>query len=338
MKRRRFSLWVRILCWVMIIGIMAGGVACHTLLDRGVARLTQPNRYELGTDFKKVMDRPAIWGLQVQRFEASGHDGYQVPILRVVADESLRGLDAMKSALKTRGLLQPIPESRTKKTPSHRGTIVMLHGFNSRKEHLLGISRWFVAAGYQCLLHDSRGHGDATVSQASFGQKEATDVKTVLQEAERRFGDLGPVGIYGYSMGGGVALQSLPLVPRIKAAVTVSAFADLRSVLTHQTKQHYRGTLYPMLPLLRQRVKSQAHFDPYSIRPDLAVQQVSTPILLIHGRQDQVVPFSQAEKLHHILGPNRSRLLPQTGDHAQVMTKGGPALCVEVVAFFNERL
>ncbi len=94
---------------------------------------------------------------------------------------------------------------------------------------------------------------------------------------------LGSVGLYGYSMGGAVALQSLPDLPEIKAAVTLAAFAELRGVMQHQSASQFHGVLRPLLPWLRHRVEQKANFDPFTISPLTAVTSTQTPIFSFMG-------------------------------------------------------
>lgn len=98
-------------------------------------------------------------------------------------------------------------------------------------------------------------------------------------------------------MGAAVALQSLPELPRVKAAVLLAPFADLGQVMSHQASQHYHGAMKPLLPWIRSNVRSTAGFDPRRIRPVEAVKDTRARMLFIHGGNDRVIPPDHSARL-----------------------------------------
>jgi alpha-beta hydrolase superfamily lysophospholipase len=205
---------------------------------------------------------------------------------------------------------------------------------------MLGICRWLVAAGFQCVVHDSRGHGEAAANYATFGAREVADLGAVLKTARAAAGGrFEPIGIYGYSMGGAIALQSLPDHPEIKAAVTAATFADLQNVLYHQAGMRYHGALKPLMPAVRWSVESKAGFDPFEIRPVEAVKKAQTPLMLIHGEHDTVVPVAHSQRLAQACGKERCVCRMVNGAaHGNVISKGGETLMLEMVQFYMRHL
>jgi len=179
-----------------------------------------------------------------------------------------------------------------------RGTAYLFHGFGNNKEQTLPVAKRLADAGFRCIAWDSRGHGQSGGERASYGMREVDDALRVVKEARKR--DERPRGeevVWGYSMGAAVALQTLPELPRVKAAVLLAPFADLGQVLSHQASQHYHGAMKPLLPWVRSNVRSTAGFDPRKIKPVDAVKDTRARLLFIHGGGDRVIPPDHSARL-----------------------------------------
>jgi alpha-beta hydrolase superfamily lysophospholipase len=179
-----------------------------------------------------------------------------------------------------------------------RGTAYLFHGFGNHKESMLPVAKRLADKGFRCIAWDSRGHGRSGGERASYGMREVDDALRVIKEARKR--DRRPRGeevIWGYSMGASVALQTLPELPRVKAAVLLAPFSDLGQVLSHQASQHYHGAMKPLLPWVRSNVRSTAGFDPRKIKPVDAVKDTRARLLFIHGGSDRVIPPDHSARL-----------------------------------------
>lgn len=178
-----------------------------------------------------------------------------------------------------------------------RGTVVLLHGSSSCKESLLGPAAQLADHGYNAILYDSRAHGESGGKFATYGFYEKEDFSRVLDEAGRRFGDLGPTMVFGSSYGAAVALQAMARDPRVCCGVLECPFADLRETIRHH------GWLWLRLPawvsdLSLNRAGQLARFDPDAVRPERdAARLAGRPVLLIHGTADPRIPIACGERI-----------------------------------------
>ena len=172
-----------------------------------------------------------------------------------------------------------------------RGMVVHFHGNAERIEswaHLL--SPWR-RAGYWVLLPEYRGYGQAAgrPSQAALVE----DAAAFVAEARSRIGASDGLLVYhGRSLGGAVAAQvSLHETP--SAVVLESTFTRLADLAR---------------PMLVPPVMLRDGYD--SLR---ALQGADVPLLLLHGRSDEIIPFRHAERLSAALP--RARLVPMACGH-----------------------
>jgi pimeloyl-ACP methyl ester carboxylesterase len=107
-------------------------------------------------------------------------------------------------------------------------TVVLLHGGGQTRYSWSGAMRALLAAGYQVINYDARGHGESGWSadgRYTF-QIRAGDLRTVLAHVN------GPVALVGASMGGITAIQAISegLRPAALVLVDIVLRPELRGV------------------------------------------------------------------------------------------------------------
>ncbi|MDB6077368.1 MAG: peptidase [Akkermansiaceae bacterium] len=263
--------------------------------------LTIPNRAVDGAHWEKEA------GVHPQRFTVVASDGIQLSCLILEANPAVK----------------------------KRGTAYLFHGLGNSKEQMLPTARRLSDAGFRCVAWDSRGHGKSGGVRISYGIREVDDARRVIAEGRKRdHGRRGTEVIWAYSMGTAVALQTLPYLPEVKAAVLLAPIADLGGVIRYQASANYHGSLTPLLPLVRADIRSTAGFDPNQVRPVDALRLTKCKLLLVHGGQDRVIPPSQSQKLLDASAPGQSRRVLIPGFlHHQVMWELPEKTQAEAVQF-----
>lgn len=188
--------------------------------------------------------------------------------------------------------------------PPPKGVVVVLHGLRGGKERRFEstVSDLFTTAGYRVIQPDLRGHGRSTGDRLGYGVFEAGDLSAVLDDAEGRGllagadGRRLPVGAFGVSMGGAVAVQWAARDARVGAVVAVSPFASMRAAVGDFGRAVMgRGAwvLTWQLGPVVERAGRLAGFDPADADAVSAARQAAArgvPILVIHGSDDAHVP------------------------------------------------
>ena len=217
-----------------------------------------------------------------------------------------------------------------------RGTVVLLHGHGSCKEAMLGLARLFAEHGYQSLVYDSRACGESGGVFCTFGFYERRDLARFVDAAENRFGSLGPLAVFGNSMGGAVALQAMAEQPRVRCGVVESSFATLREII-HDYMEHYSGVPFFFVSnLALGRAEQLAHFSADAVNPEVAAARLRQPVLLAHGTADHWIAFRYGERISHRLTASGSLWHPVPGaDHADLWKIGGDEYKALVLDFLD---
>jgi pimeloyl-ACP methyl ester carboxylesterase len=190
-------------------------------------------------------------------------------------------------------------------------TVILLHGHTDNRAGMLGNADLLLRHGYSVLLPDARAHGTSGGDLATYGVREADDIRRWfdwIQQAE----DPRCIDGLGESMGAALLLQSLRTTPGFCAVVAESSFASFREASydrlgekIHAGSWAGRTVLRPAVEagLLYARWKYGVDFEQAS--PEDAVASSRVPVLLIHGRKDSNLPPRNSEI---ILARNRKRI------------------------------
>jgi fermentation-respiration switch protein FrsA (DUF1100 family) len=178
--------------------------------------------------------------------------------------------------------------------------VVLVHGLEGSKsgQHILQTASVYSQAGYGVLMFDLRGHGESEGKRTTVGYQEVRDIRGALSWLEERGFEPNEVVLHGWSMGGATVLRSAPETG-VAAVVEESGYADLPLLLWDRLPES-SGLPSIFNPGIFLMAKLFLDFDPWAVKPgedatELAEEGV--PLLIIHSRDDEVVPFEQAEML-----------------------------------------
>ena len=206
-------------------------------------------------------------------------------------------------------------------------TLIFLHGFSESRLAGLSYVNIYLNAGYNLLLVDSRAHGDSGGESVTWGVYEKYDVDQWVDWLRYRY-PAGIIGMHGISMGAATALLHAGLNEsnkRVAFYIADSAYSDLVSLLTDQMNQRLRlpGNIPPqfLLPYANAVAFLRSRFNFGDAAPLRVVQQVTTPVLYIHGEADRLVPASMSQQLFSATkGQRQIQLFPRADHVSSIFT------------------
>jgi pimeloyl-ACP methyl ester carboxylesterase len=199
-----------------------------------------------------------------------------------------------------------------------KGTILVLHGYRASMRWISGMGRGFAKAGYRVVLVESRGHGRSSGDYITYGVIESRDAGQVIDFLKREGLIAGRLGVWGISMGAATAIQLASRDSRPETVVAVAPYTSMRQVVPGVVR-----LLMPIYGWLASEETIRGHVDAAGEKADFnpddadtlaAVQNVTIPTLILHGKNDWVVPPEHGRELHEA-NPRHTRLLeiPWTG-------------------------
>lgn len=195
--------------------------------------------------------------------------------------------------------------------------ILLLHGNAGHVGARLPLARGFVARGISVFLLEYRGYGgnpgrptlEGTVRDARAGLDHLSSVV-----GSRR------IVVFGRSVGGAIGMQALE--NRQVAGVMLEA--------TFTSLEEIARSVYPVLPGFVFR-RLRGHLD---TRTALAEQD--RPVLVIHGREDRIVPLAMGRELYRAAREPKEWYAVDGAGHNDPFAVAGDAYFDRLVAFVRE--
>lgn len=197
------------------------------------------------------------------------------------------------------------------------GVMLFLHGNAGNISHRLASLEIFNRLGLSTLIIDYRGYGDSQGEPSEQGTYNDAETAWNYLTLERDI-DASKIIIFGRSLGGAVGAW---LGARVEPAGVIleSVFVSLESL----AKQYY-----PYMPidlLLRSRYPTREY-----------IAAINAPILLIHSREDELIPFHHAQQLQQA-GHKNVELRAIQGGHDDGFVLSGQEH-IEIIRQFKERV
>lgn len=219
-----------------------------------------------------------------------------------------------------------------------RSVVIFVHGIGGKKEHFMGMADWLANQGFASVVFDGRAHGQSGGRYCTFGYKEKQDIQVIVNWVRERLPEV-KIGIWGNSLGGAIALQSLAIEPHLSFGIVQSTFADLEQVVFDYRNRILQG--FGSRSISNRALRRAgwiAGFDPGSVRPAQAARQLEQPILLIHGEQDRNISVDNGQQIFQALPSSNKHFIRVPGaDHFDVFDKGGPGLHDELMYFLAQQ-
>lgn len=182
---------------------------------------------------------------------------------------------------------------KTRQAP--RRTLLFFHGNAGNISHRLDSLRIFAELGLDIFIFDYRGYGRSGGSPSEEGTYRDATAAWHWLTRERGLGP-GQVVLFGRSLGAAVALE---LAGRTNPAglIVESAFTSVPDL---------GAELYPFIPV---RLLSRYRYDNLG-----RIASVRVPVLVVHSRGDEIVPFRHGQALY-AAAPGAKQFLELQGGH-----------------------
>ncbi|HEC17662.1 MAG TPA: alpha/beta hydrolase [Sedimenticola sp.] len=159
-----------------------------------------------------------------------------------------------------------------------RGTLLFFHGNAGNISHRLDSVGLFHRLGLNVLIFDYRGYGRSSGKPSEAGLYRDAEAAWRYLTGERAT-PADEIVLFGRSLGGAVAVW---LAGRVRPAglIVESSFTSVPDM---------GAEIYPWLPV---RLLARNRFDSRA-----RIGGVKVPVLIIHSRQDEIIPFRHGRRL-----------------------------------------
>jgi fermentation-respiration switch protein FrsA (DUF1100 family) len=198
---------------------------------------------------------------------------------------------------------------------NHDRALLFFHGNGGNISHRGDSLRIFHHLGLNVLIIDYQGYGE---SEGTPGEQAMYDDGRAAFDylvKDRKFKKENIV-VFGRSLGGAVAAR-ITAEKRPGAVILESTFASVPDVASYY------------FPLLSKFIVSRYRFNSLA-----QVKKIHCPLLVLHSRQDDVIPFTSGARLYNAAN-NPRRFIEMVGDHNSGFIQSQPAYEDAIASFLR---
>jgi fermentation-respiration switch protein FrsA (DUF1100 family) len=211
---------------------------------------------------------------------------------------------------------------------------ILCHGLGYAKYGSLKYAEIFIKLGFTVLIYDHRNHGLSGKAHTSMGFYEKYDLKKVIDWCVEQYGPDCKIVTHGESMGAATVLLHLGIDDRVDCAIADCAYSDLKQLLHHQLKTFYHLPCF-LIPIESCITYLRAGFWYKAVSPIKIISQTDTPIMLIHGKIDNLVPAKMSKQMYESIKKNKAIYLVAGAKHAESYCVNKVGYEKRVEAFLN---
>ena len=177
--------------------------------------------------------------------------------------------------------------------------VIYLHANASSRIEGLHIRRFLLKRNINLCVFDFQGSGMSEGDYISLGYHEKHQVKNIVDFVEKYPG-VGKIGLWGRSMGAATSLIYTSMDKRIKATVADSPFGDFRKLAKEMVLNQIKvpGFLVEgAISIIGKSVKNRNGMNINEIKAIESVKKCEVPVIFIHARDDELVPYHHSEDL-----------------------------------------
>ena len=203
-----------------------------------------------------------------------------------------------------------------------KGTVVFSHGNAGAVGHHVGFASWLMKGGYQVLLYDYRGFGKSEGKLDRSGMLK--DVRGAFAYLKtRKDVDQQKLISFGHSLGGAKSIAALgqKSVKGLRAVISLAGFASYKD----------------MARIVGGEVGEDLVSDELSAR-DFVEKLSPVPLMIVHGKNDRVVPIGQGEVLFKKAKDPKTFFKVENGGHNNALAMNEGDYEKKVLAWLDEVL
>lgn len=196
---------------------------------------------------------------------------------------------------------------------------------------------YFYEGGFTVLMPEHRGCGISGGKFMGYGTHESRDTMLWLDYAEKRFPGF-KIFLLGVSMGAATVLMMSDKIKTggVRGIVSDCAYTSAWDEFRYQLKESFHLPAFPILHICDLYCRIFAHYSFKDASPVKCVENSKAPVLFIHGKEDDFVPFFMERQLYEACGAEKELLEVDGAVHARSYHTNSALYEKHLNAFFEK--
>lgn len=226
--------------------------------------------------------------------------------------------------------------------PDTEAGVIFCHGLFSTKDgyKITRMAGPILSAGFSVLAFDFSYAGESEGSFAGMSvARNVDDIASAVAFFQGR--GIKKVHLMGSSMGGSSAvLYASQKGSSLTSLIAIATPLDLNSLILDNAGIDINDIeslpLNGMTPLQGVNINNSFYREVAALDIARVIQNITIPVLIIHGRDDAVVPFSNAEIFEKNLSSPPATLYIEHGDHNLTRDEDISLMTQEIIAWLEK--
>lgn len=215
--------------------------------------------------------------------------------------------------------------------------VITVHGYTSEGINMSSYAKKYYDNGYNVLIPDLRAHGLSEGDYIGMGWDDRLDIISwinyILNEDPNA-----QIILHGVSMGAATVLMTSgeEIPSNVKAIVADCGYTSVWDEFAYQLDDLFSLPEFPILNVSSIVAKIRAGYFLGEASSIDQVKKSKTPILYIHGDQDDFVPYYMMEELYNATSSEKEMLTIKGAEHAKASEVDPETYWTSVNNFINK--
>ena len=207
---------------------------------------------------------------------------------------------------------------QVKNQSSSNKWVITVHGYTSEGINMSSYAKKYYDNGYNVLIPDLRSHGLSEGDYIGMGWDDRLDIISwinyILNEDPNA-----EIVLHGVSMGASTVLMTSgeEIPSNVKAIIADCGYTSVWDEFAYQLDDLFSLPEFPILNVSSIVAKIRAGYFLGEASSIDQVKKSKTPILYIHGDQDDFVPYYMMEELYNATNSEKEMLTIKGAEHAK---------------------